>query len=403
MRRNVQHLPPATEAVRSRTARVGRAALALLAAAGLTVGLGACGAAGAGGAVDLDTDTNRPFVLDGVSNLVEIAQLTGPGAINDTAAVGVAGTDLGSMVTVDDRTYFFFGDTFGERDPDSYGGQGGMWRSNVMAWTTDDDPTNGITFDGWAEDVIGLAAALVEGDHGPNDGSGEVTKIPTHAFAIGDTLYMAYMSVSFWGDAGKWDTGFSALAKSTDQGQTWMPVEGVQWPGDSNFIQFATAHVRENGEDFVYIWAIPSGRFGSMQLMRVPAKVASVEDASAYSYFSGTDDSGAPQWSSSIDDAVTVLEGSIGEMSLMHSSYLDRWLVSYSDGGNAYIREGLTPWGPWGDPIELVSGVDYPGLYAPYMNPRYVSDDGRKIYFDLSLWGPYNVFWFSVDLDRVQG
>ena len=37
------------------------------------------------------------------------------------------------------------------------------------------------------------------------------------------------------------------------------------------------------------------------------------------------------------------------------------------------------------------------------MHPRHVIDDDRKIYFDLSLWGPYNVFWFSVDLDRVQG
>ena len=32
----------------------------------------------------------------------------------------------------------------------------------------------------------------------------------------------------------------------------------------------------------------------------------------------------------------------------------------------------------------------------------YVSDDGRRIYFTLSLWDPYNVFWFSADLDRVD-
>ncbi len=86
----------------------------------------------------------------------------------------------------------------------------------------------------------------------------------------------------------------------------------------------------------------------------------------------------------------------------MWSEYLERWIMTYSDAGNAYIREGVTPWGPWGDPIEMVSATDYPGLYSPYLNPRYVSDGGRRIYFTLSLWGPYNVFWFSVDLVRAS-
>ncbi len=35
------------------------------------------------------------------------------------------------------------------------------------------------------------------------------------------------------------------------------------------------------------------------------------------------------------------------------------------------------------------------------MNPRYVSDGGKTVYFALSLWGPYNVFWFSADLERT--
>ena len=99
-------------------------------------------------------------------------------------------------------------------------------------------------------------------------------------------------------------------------------------------------------------------------------------------------------------DAVTVLEGTIGELSVMWSRYLERWVMTYSDAGNAYIREGATPWGPWGEPIELASASDYPGLYSPYLNPRYTSADGRTVYFTMSLWGPYNVFWFSARLDR---
>lgn len=369
-------------------------------AASVVLALGLAGCSG-GGPVSVDTDTDKPFVLDRVSNLTEIAQLTGPGAMNDTATVSVAGTDLGSMVNVGDKTFFLFGDTFGERDPESIGGQGGFWRSNVAAWTTDDDPSDGIDFEGWVEDDIGLAAPLIEGDHDTNGAGGEVTKIPTYGFAIGDTIYASYMSVRLWGEPGAWDSNYSALVVSRDDGRTWDPVDGVEWPGDSNFVQFATAEVSEGGRDWIYFWSIPSGRFGGVQLMRVPATEASVQEQSEYSYFAGLEGE-TPQWSDDLNDAETILDGTIGELSVMWSTYLDRWIMTYSDAGSAYIREGVTPWGPWGEAIELVPQADYPGLYSPYLNPRYVSDDGRRIYFTLSLWGPYNVFWFSADLERVD-
>ena len=71
-----------------------------------------------GGSPEVDIDTDKPFLITGVTDVTQIAQLTGPDAINDTESVAVAGTDLGSMFDV--RTtarYFVFGDTFGIRDP----------------------------------------------------------------------------------------------------------------------------------------------------------------------------------------------------------------------------------------------------------------------------------------------
>lgn len=384
----------------SRSRARARRVAAVAASAVLAGGLSACAAPGL---PVVDSDADKPFVLTGVSNLTQIAQLTGPDGMNDTESAAVAGTDLGSMTNLGDRTYFFFGDTFGQRDPDSIGGQGGVWRSNVSAWTTDDDPSDGISFDGWAPvDDLGWAQALVEGEHDINDGDGEVTKIPTHGFAIGDTLYVSYMSVSYWGEPGAWDANYAGLAKSTDQGRTWTPLDEPRWPGESNFIQVAPVHVSDGGEDYVYFWTIPSGRFGGVALMRVPATEESVEDPGAYSYFAGTDADGAPRWDPDMDAAELVVDGTIGELSVMRSDYLDRWIMTYSDGGDAYIREGVTPWGPWNDPVLLVPGADYPGLYSPYLNPRYVAEGGKRIYFTLSLWGPYNVFWFSVDLEKTS-
>lgn len=332
-------------------------------------------------------------VITGVQNLTRISQLTGPDAQNDTAAVGVAGTDLGSMINTGDRTYFLFGDTFGEREPDAIGGQGTDWRSNVLAWTTDDDPTDGITFDGWALDEIDRAVELLESKK--QDGE-EMTKIPTHGFAVGDTLYLHYMSVRHWGEPGEWEANHASLARSDDQGRTWQLVDAVRWAGDGNFVQVAAHHVSTADADEIWFWGIPAGRSGGLQLMRVPT--TQVESATAYRYFTGVVD-GTPQWSADPDEAVTLIEGGVGEPSVIWNDSLGRWLITHQrDNADVVLRESPTPWGPWSDPHVLVSAADHPGLYGPYLNERYLSDDGTTVHFALSLWDPYNVFWFSAEL-----
>lgn len=352
-----------------------------------------------GGAMKLDPNPDKPFVLTGVSNVTEIAKLTGPQAINNTEAVSVAGTDLGWMLDIGEEMLFVFGDTFGERAPDSYGGQGGFWRSNVAAFATDTDPTDGITFDRWHVDNLGLAEALIEGDHDGNEAGGEVTKIPTGGFVVEGNIYVGFMSVRHWGDPGAWDANVAGLIVSRDNGETWQRVEGVEWPGDSNFVQITSAQITEGGTDWVYIWAIPSGRFGGVALMRVEATTAAVERIDAYEYFAGVEGV-SPKWSTSLADAELVVSPTVGEHSVIWSSYLERWIMTYSDIGNAYIREGITPWGPWGEALEVISVDEYHGLYSPYMHPKYVSADGRTVYFTMSLWGPYNVYWFSMELEK---
>ena len=141
------------------------------------------------------TPVGNGFVLKGVSGVTQIAQLTGPGAINDTAKVLLAGADLGHMTTVGDVTYVMFGDNFGIRDADAFGGVGDVWKSNAIAITTDDDPSDGLTFDRWILDDLEQVKEVIPGDHKPNDGVGEVTKIPTQMWAAVGELFSHYMSV----------------------------------------------------------------------------------------------------------------------------------------------------------------------------------------------------------------
>ena len=70
------------------------------------------------------------------------------------------------------------------------------------------------------------------------------------------------------------------------------------------------------------------------------------------------------------------------------------------------LREAPEPWGPWSEPIEVLSGWETPpgtfGLYGSYMNPLYVDNGGETIYFTMSLWDPYDVFIVKATLEFVS-
>jgi hypothetical protein len=370
--------------------------LALL-AAGLATSVVACG--GSSRVNMLPVGENAPFVLAGVRNVVQVSQLTGPSSPNKTGRFHIAGQDLGSMFGADGKTWFVFGDTFGTRTPGMTGGGGGDLRSNTLAYTTDKDPTNGITLDGYVVDGTGSAKELLSAKRVDDV---EITVIPTYGFAANGAMYLDYMSVKYWESGTEWETNYSGLAKSTDGGETWTKLAAPRWPGNSNFIQVSVAKV--DGD--LYFWGVTHGRLGGVQLMKVRER--DVEMHGAYRYFTGLSADGAPRWSASMSAAKTIVHGTVGELSVVWNSYLDRWLMTYTDGGSAYtdgasataaIREAAAPWGPWSDAKTLVSAA-FPGLYAPYMLPHYTTNHGRTIYFTVSKWGPYNVFWYRADLAK---
>jgi hypothetical protein len=355
----------------------------------------AAGCGGAHGSSELPVGKTLPFILAGVENVHQVAQVTGPDSPNKTLRYDVGGQDLGSMFQADGKTWFVFGDTFGSRPAGMTGGGGPDWRSNTIAYSTDTDPSDGIKLDGYITDDVGWAKQLIAAKQVDNV---EMTVIPTYGFAANGAMYLAFMSVRHWGDPGEWDANYSGLAKSTDGGHGWTKLASPRWPGGSHFVQVSVAHV---GGD-LYFWGVGAGRFTGAQLMKVPEK--DVERASAYRYFSGLGAGGVPQWSPRLADAKTIVDGTVGELSVVWNTYLDRWLMTYTDGGegSAAIREAAAPWGPWSEAKTLLSQAQVPGLYAPFMSPAYTANHGRTIYFTLSKWGPYNVFWYRADLVKAH-
>jgi hypothetical protein len=374
---------------RPRTTRArSLAAISLASATALAV-------SGCSGGGSLANPPGSPFVLGGVTGVEQLGAVSGPDSPGRTDQYAVDGADLGSMFEFDGRTWFVFGDTFGEREG-VVGGGGSFWRSNTLGWTTDADPSDGITIDGMIVDELGLAKELLPSKKVDGD---EMTVIPTHGFAVGDTMYLHWMSVRHWGEPGEWEVNDAGLAKSTDHGQDWTVLDSPRWGGESGFVQVAPAHVSDGGTDWIYFWGITHGRFSGVSLMKVEA--SEVESAGSYRYFTGTDADGAPTWGADPSAAALVVDDTVGELSVVWNDYLHRWIMTYlKEGSGAVIREGITPWGPWGDPLTLVSATDVAGLYAPFMDARYVADGGRTIYFGLSIWDPYNVFWYRAELSK---
>ena len=324
----------------------------------------------------------------------KVAMVTGEESENKTKSrFNVWGTDLGSMVEMNGKVYMFCGDTFSDEKSND-------WRSNVLFVIEDDDPSDGLTITGAITDKWGRAKELIRSRKRDYE---QMTCIPTNIFAVNDTLYCMYMSVTHWNEkGGSWVCDYAGLTRSTDEGQTWDKLSKVTWPGDSNFIQ--TANYRLG--DTMYFWGIPSGRFGGVALMKVD--VDKLEDLNAYSYLTGVDENGQPEWvqgNEGIAQAEVIIRDPVGEISVTYNEYLGNFVMTYLNEslGAVVMREGVTPWGPWGKEFLLAQGSQYPSLYGGYMCDKYMEDGGKTFYFAMSQFFPvYNILWMKAELPEVE-
>lgn len=374
-----------------------------------------------------------------------------PGALwtqtNNTAWANVYGTDLGIMWFNGDNqlTQLAFGDTF------SGPNQSGTWRSNVLLLSNDRQLDNGLSLinTGPAYQFIPAAPSQVF-----FIGS-EVTNIPTSAVYANKTNYVSYMSVKSWDSPGRWTTNYSAISQydpKTDrwvlQKQTVRPAgyfrsSTAYQPGDQNFQQMAyvlqpESKVAPGDTRYVYAFGTPAGRAGSAYLSRVPE--GAVTDLKQYQYWDGN------TWVSDQAKAAPVIGdstkstgilgplidlandpnvlggrmagfvgakngGNVSEMSIQYNEYLDKYVVLYGNGANNVIlRTADSPEGPWSSPVTIATSVQYPGLYAPMIHPLSgtgmltdgTSPDVSNLYWNMSLWGNYNVVLMKTDLSPLK-
>jgi hypothetical protein len=314
--------------------------------------------------------------------LEEICIMTGsdPAAVNQTGELwSVYGTDLGSSFLYGDEIAIVFGDTFAQNAQD--------WRSNVLGFTSDTDPADGITIDRMIEDRPGHAKEILSSKKVDYD---EMTVIPTYGVAVGERMYLHYMSVYHWGLPGHWELGLAGWAYSDDAGETWTKDEKAVFPGDTNWGQVAI----EEYEGHLYLFGIPGGRYGGVKLARVAPD--SLLEIDTYEYWDGS------AWSPNQADAVEIVPPNVGELSVRWNSHYQRWLMMYliDDEGLIVLRSAPELTGPWDEPRVVVRSTSYPALYAPYIYPKW--NDGPDVYFNMSLFGPYNVWLMKTQVPDLE-
>lgn len=343
-------------------------------------------------------------------NLTRISRITGeslpdenfPNSNNTALDYDVHGTDLGIMWHMEgNKIGIFFGDTNGKGfKPFNNGGGGDVnnWRSNVLAYSVDTNLDDGLTISEMEIDSEGKAREVVPG--GKTNPRKYQTSIPTSAIRLNGVDYVHYMNIYDWTAPNcSWLTNFSSVAASYDNGKTWQRKEEVSFEPLSHFSQ--VAYAKKDG--MVYMIGTRSGRGDAGYLARF--REEDILKKNEYEYWNGN----SKKWIKGDENSATpVISSPVGEASLMYHEKYETWILTHN---YDYRCDKSEPIGKylivyrtakditdWSTPEILVSDQQYPGLYCAYMHPLKNNED--KLYFLMSLWGPYNTFLMSVDIKK---
>ncbi|MBA8959096.1 hypothetical protein JOJ86_002387 [Rhodococcus percolatus] len=327
---------------------------------------------------------------NGIPNLTgrtqAVAQQTGMLSPNRTQDANVLGTDLGIMWdNGQGQVLTAFGDSAGLGLPNLLSGSLWAWRSSTLFRSSDGILADGMNFDSSPRDIFGQSKELVPS---PKIPFVEISRIPTAGVAVGNTQVLSMMSVKNWGPAGTWDTNYSGLVYSQDNGENWTVAPETQRPnvgGNANFQM--SAFVKADG--FVYQYGTPAGRGGLVHIARVPEP--QIMDLGAYEYFDGA------KWiKGNPDVAKPIMPGGVGELSVAYNEYLGQYLMLTTDQYNSVVmRRSPSVTGPWGPPEVLVDTRELPTAYGAYIHPW---SSGRDLYFLTTVHNNYNVLLMRTTL-----
>ncbi len=155
-------------------------------------------------------------------------------------------------------------------------------------------------------------------------------------------------------------------------------------------------------DDYLYLFGTPCGRLGSARLLRVPKSTILL--GATYEYYTGTNTSGFPVWSTSQTDASVVIDGSVGELSVTWVPVLRRWLAAFTVPYSAIVyrlSEGACLWGPYTNGTTLLdfsSHNDF--VYGAFSHPALIRN--LSVAATSSFYTQYEVFTTAYNLPGAE-
>ena len=305
-------------------------------------------------------------------------------------AAGVGGTDLGiPIATQGDKFWFAFGDVNGPEGQIAVGG------SAVLEATT----PFACNQTSWKLDGNGRFYEPLTSKRRPGDES----TVPAGGIEVSGTLYLYAMQVDHWGDDSRPGDPTNVHGALFKQGGTGF-AHVLSWPMNQKHGNTAPVWGELDGQQAIFMAITGSYRASPVYLAHV--RPQDIENKAAYRYFTGHDRNKRPTWSSDIDHAVP-LNGmdnvGVGELSLVKNDALGKYYMmfqSYGGDRGYMLFSAEQPYGPWSQPTRFSpcgnnNNASWmpPGwkwCYGGYIIPNNFGDDGKDIYYTISVWVPYS-------------
>ncbi len=226
------------------------------------------------------------------------------------------------------------------------------WRSNVLFRSSDRDLADGMTFDSTPRDIVGQSRI----DSQPQIPFVEISRIPTAGIAADGMQYMSSCPSTELGRARQWETNYSRLAFSTDNGENW--VEATE------------TRVHPSAGTHTSRW-VRSSRTASSSTSTAPRRAAAASCTSPASPRSrcatGTPTStgrrqvGAEEPRRRRPDRLRRRR----RISVQYHSYLGQYLMLTTTTTTLVVMlRAPSPTGPWSAPEVLIAGPELPSITA---------------------------------------
>lgn len=248
-------------------------------------------------------------------------------------------------------------------------------------------------------DLLGTTIAT---DVGTNWSGPNFNRKPTGMPCVHGTLYLAFQNLEKHVFSA---TPAASIAQSSDHGVTWTWDARTPMFSGSIFTTIFFLDYGRNSEhaidNYIYAYGFDQSWRAQQQLFlgRVPA--TSVLDRTQWQFYSGTDGSGHPTWTSDIHQKIPVLEDTsllypetsgnfaggqrvLGQGGVTYNAPLKRYIFASWSHVTHQFYESPTPWGPWKCFLSQDFGSAQPnqnrGMYGTSIPSKFISADGKTMY-----------------------